>query len=126
MLAEQLPGRFRPQVVVFGRIADFYDRGSKTIIEVDGPYHNDPVQMANDSARDRHLKSLGLRTIRITNAEVLADPVAASLKVAGVMPSIWDTKGSSTELPALVNSSPDRRLARSMARATALGGASDE
>src|SRR6476620_4781556 len=51
------------------RIADFYLPEQQLIIEIDGPCH-DP---AKDRRKDeRFLKELGIRTLRLTNEQVLA------------------------------------------------------
>jgi very-short-patch-repair endonuclease len=65
--------RFRRQEVILGWIADFYCSSKKLIIEVDGGYHNEPLQQARDIRRDHIMKMHGLSTIRFANREVLSD-----------------------------------------------------
>lgn len=52
-------------------IADYYVPKFKAIIEVDGGYHNNPEQKVKDKNRDKFLKSLGIKTIRIPNKKAL-------------------------------------------------------
>ena len=52
-------------------IADFYCSKAKLVIEVDGGYH---LRIKDEDAnRDEVVKSLGLKTIRFTNEQVLND-----------------------------------------------------
>jgi len=52
-------------------VLDFYHPGRKLCIEVDGGYHR--KRKGRDGRRDRRLAQHGIRTMRITNAEVLGD-----------------------------------------------------
>ncbi|MDA3927734.1 MAG: histidinol dehydrogenase [Prolixibacteraceae bacterium] len=65
--------RFKRQHPVLYFIADFYCHQAKLIIEVDGAYHQIPVQYNYDSNRDAELESLGLRVLRFTHEQVLFD-----------------------------------------------------
>lgn len=58
-------GFFKP----FHRIADFYLKYYKLIIEIDGGYHKDTIE--KDDLKDQLWASLKFRTLRITNEEVL-------------------------------------------------------
>jgi very-short-patch-repair endonuclease len=51
--------------------ADFYLPKYNTVIEVDGNYHNEPVQIQKDNKRTAYLESIGIKVIRITNEEAL-------------------------------------------------------
>lgn len=56
----------------FHCIVDFYLPQIKTVIEIDGAYHNDPIQVFKDKGRDRYLKEKrGFKVIRIKNDDVL-------------------------------------------------------
>ena len=57
-------------------MADFYCPAAKIVIEVDGAVH-DRRQEA-DGRRDAYMAALGLKVIRISAADVLADPEAAA------------------------------------------------
>ena len=64
--------RFRKQHAIGPFVADFYCSAAKMIIEIDGATH-DRRQDA-DRTRDAYTASLGLRVIRISAADVLANP----------------------------------------------------
>lgn len=57
-----------PQVVLLGYIVDFFDASTLTVIEVDGPIHEQ--QRGYDRQRDAAMERAGYRVIRVTNAEV--------------------------------------------------------
>lgn len=66
--------RFRQQRPIGRRfIADFASLDARLVVEVDGPYHDAPLQKAEDAKRDAALATLGYKTLRFRNAEVLAD-----------------------------------------------------
>jgi len=52
-----------------GVIMDFYHRRSRLCVEVDGGAHKS--RRGPDARRDRRLLAIGIRTLRITNAEAL-------------------------------------------------------
>lgn len=52
-----------------GYIMDFFHPDAKLCVEVDGGYHRS--RKGPDARRDRRLQTAGIRTIRVTNAEVL-------------------------------------------------------
>ena len=83
--------RFRKQHPIGSYVADFYCARARTVIEIDGATHD--WRQDADGGRDAYMASLGLRVIRITAAEVLADP-------EGVADSIYrlceDVAGPST------------------------------
>lgn len=62
----QAPFVFRPQKIYF---ADFYLPKYRIVIEVDGMYHNGNDMLVRDSERDYNFKSIGIRVIRVSNAE---------------------------------------------------------
>jgi very-short-patch-repair endonuclease len=68
--------RFRRQHAIGPYVADFYCPKARLVIEIDGASHDFTVQ--HDGKRDDDLRSLGLRVIRITAAEVLTDPLACA------------------------------------------------
>ncbi len=51
------------------RIADFYLPDHRLIIEIDGPYHDAERDKIKD---ERFLQARGIRTIRLTNDDVLS------------------------------------------------------
>ena len=66
--------RVRRQHAIGSYVADFYCPAAKLVIEIDGATH-DHRQTA-DAQRDAYMGSLGLTTLRLTAADVLADPDA--------------------------------------------------
>jgi very-short-patch-repair endonuclease len=68
--------RFRKQHAIGPFVADFYCPAAKMVIEIDGATH-DRRQDA-DGRRDAYMTSLGLRVVRISAKDVLADPEAVA------------------------------------------------
>jgi very-short-patch-repair endonuclease len=63
---------FRRQVVVGHRfILDLFAPAVGLAVEVDGPYHERRAQA--DARRDRALRRLGVRVLRVREAEVLRE-----------------------------------------------------
>ena len=86
----QLGGfKFRRQAVIGSSIADFFCPQKGLVVEVDGHTHGD---VASDAARDAALAAWGLRTVRFTNTDVMAN-------VEGVLERLLDE----------LRASPDRR-----------------
>jgi len=52
---------------MYGYIADFYCPAVGLCIEVDGEYHDPEI----DSVRDQRLLAHGIRTLRLSNQEVI-------------------------------------------------------
>jgi very-short-patch-repair endonuclease len=61
--------KFRRQHPIYRYILDFYCYEKQVAIEVDGEIHI--KQKDNDNYRDEFLKSVGIRTIRIHNEEII-------------------------------------------------------
>ena len=64
------PCRFRRQKQFDRYIVDFYCGSANLAIELDGAPHFTDEGKAHDHARDAHFRSIGLRVIRFTNADV--------------------------------------------------------
>ena len=69
--------KFRRQHPIGALVADFYCAELALILEVDGGIHLDPEQHDRDRERELVLQDLGLRVVRITNAQVATDLDAA-------------------------------------------------
>jgi very-short-patch-repair endonuclease len=71
--------KFRRQHVIAGSILDFYCAELWLAVEVDGAVHEG--RRADDHQRDGHLALLGVRVVRLPNADVLQrlDAVVAQL-----------------------------------------------
>ena len=54
-------------------VVDFICLSKKLIIELDGGYHDEPIQRINDSERDESLYQAGYTVLRISNKEVYWD-----------------------------------------------------
>ena len=65
-----LPYVVKRQHVIDNYIVDFYCDKTKTVIELDGSQHFEESGIADDIARDEHLRSLGLRVLRYSNADI--------------------------------------------------------
>jgi very-short-patch-repair endonuclease len=61
---------FHRQVPISHFIVDFYCHEIMLAIEVDGSIHNTIQQKAKDIERQYHLEQLGVRFIRINNADI--------------------------------------------------------
>ena len=65
--------KFLRQHIIGDYIVDFVSRTGGLIIEVDGGYHSEPRQQADDEMREKALEEMGYHVIRFTNEEVLND-----------------------------------------------------
>lgn len=72
--SRQVLGRkFRRQHSIANYIVDFYCAPEKLIIELDGGVHDHPEQTIYDRRRDKFLKSLGFKILRINNELVFCN-----------------------------------------------------
>ena len=70
---EQLGVKFRRQYGIGNYITDFYCPQLKLVIEVDGGQHYTEEGLEYDKIREEYMKSLGIKTIRFSNADVLTN-----------------------------------------------------
>jgi len=63
--------KFRRQHPIHRYILDFYCHEKKLAIEVDGKIHQNKYDQ--DEYRDKYLQSIGIKTVRVTNDEILQD-----------------------------------------------------
>ena len=68
----RLGWKFRRQHVIAGYIVDFYCSVLRLVVEVDGSVHD--TRDLEDRQRDAALASLGVRTLRVPNADILERP----------------------------------------------------
>ena len=61
--------KFRKQHPIFRYIVDFYCHKCLLAVEIDGDIHK--LRKDYDEYRDKYLKSIGIKTLRFTNKEVL-------------------------------------------------------
>jgi very-short-patch-repair endonuclease len=68
--------RFRKQHAIGPYVADFHCPAAKLVVEIDGATHDARQQL--DANRGAYMASLGLKVIRISAPDVLADPEAVA------------------------------------------------
>jgi very-short-patch-repair endonuclease len=91
----QRPGglKFRKQHPIDGIVTDFFCHAASLAIEVDGITHDMSDQPEYDERRDAMLAQQGIRTLRITARDVLADldaavtTIVAAASAANPLPS---------------------------------------
>ena len=81
--ARQLGVEVRRQVVLGNYIADFVVPSAKLIIEIDGRYHRE--RRVADARRDRALRRLGYRVLRLEADLVLGAPEEAMARVRAAL-----------------------------------------
>lgn len=64
---------FRRQHIIGDYIVDFACVEKKLVIEIDGAYHAEPRQAADDSLRSEWLEQRGYEVIRFSNKQVLQE-----------------------------------------------------
>ena len=64
---------FRRQHPIGDYIADFICLKRKLVIEVDGGYHNEPIQQQDDQVRTEFMERKGYTVIRFKNEEISND-----------------------------------------------------
>ena len=74
--------RFRRQHPIGPYILDFYSASAKLCIEIDGPSHAEPAQIAHDRQRTRWLEGQGIRVLRFTADQILHDGKLVSIRDA--------------------------------------------
>ena len=86
----QLNGfKFRRQTRIGAAIADFLCPQKGLIVEVDGETHVDP---AADALRTARLEALGLRVLRVTNADVMRNLEGVRTLLLNVLESLPDRR----------------------------------
>lgn len=68
--ANKLDVHFRRQQVIAGFIVDFYCHKADLVIELDRSIHDEEEQKKIDIEREKALKEMGLRVVRLRNEEV--------------------------------------------------------
>jgi very-short-patch-repair endonuclease len=86
--------RVRRQHAIGPFVADFYCPAARVVIEIDGATHDQRQEV--DGRRDAYVTSLGLRVVRISATDVLADPEAVA---DGIFRLCEDLAGPSTTQP---------------------------
>ena len=65
--------KFRRQHSIKNYIVDFYCAQHKLIIELDGNYHDEPLQQEKDTIRDQELIKMDLTVLRYENKYVFEE-----------------------------------------------------
>lgn len=65
-----LPTMIHRQKIIGPYIVDFYIADAKLVIELDGAQHYDIEGKQSDEIRDAFMRSLGLKVLRYSNADV--------------------------------------------------------
>lgn len=76
--------KFRRQHPVGQFVVDFYCAEARLVIEIDGKIHYARVE--EDAERQQYLESLGLRVLRVSNEEVLANVEQVLERIIGYLP----------------------------------------
>ncbi|MBQ0115760.1 MAG: DUF559 domain-containing protein [Bacteroidales bacterium] len=95
--ANGLGYKFRQQHIIEDFIVDFYCNDKKLTIEIDGGYHNAPIQMKSDQDRTARLNELGYTEIRFTNDEVIANLDAVIDKIVSTCNQLPSLQGRAGE-----------------------------
>jgi len=75
--------RFLRQYSVGSYVLDFYCPERRLAIEVDGGQHADAYSQQHDAHRDKYLKELNIRVIRLWNNDVLQNIDGVGQKIKG-------------------------------------------
>ena len=78
--ANKLGVRFRRQQIIAGFIVDFYCHRAALVVEVDGDIHD--LQQEEDVRREKALRELGLRIIRVRNDKIMRDDSRSAVVVS--------------------------------------------
>ncbi len=70
---DSLGVRFRRQYGIGNYITDFYSPSLKLVIELDGSQHFTPEALEYDKIREEFMKSLGIKTLRFNNNDVMSN-----------------------------------------------------
>ena len=77
--------KFRRQQLMLGYIADFYCEEANLCVEVDGSSHRNVLAEEWDQLRDQVCANKGIKVLRISNEDVLADVDVALGKISAML-----------------------------------------
>jgi very-short-patch-repair endonuclease len=86
----RLGAKFRRQFRLEDGVLDFYCFQHRLALELDGGVHSQIDQMRRDAKKEDHLRSLGIRLLRIPNDMVLEHPEEFLRKVIEAMRKVGD------------------------------------
>ena len=84
--------KFRREHPVPPYTLDFFCVELGLVIEIDGQPHLTPEGIAHERIRDRFLKSLGYKILRITGYEILRDSNAARDRIVGFVEFVLEDR----------------------------------
>ena len=93
------PLRFRRQAPLGNYIPDFYCAKAKLVIELDGDYHGDTLQMKEDAARTKDLERMGLYVLRFQNRDVVKNLYGVTLEIDRVVKERLKQRGTTPQSP---------------------------
>ena len=85
---KKLDVKFRRQHIIDQFIVDFVCLSKKLIIEIDGGYHDKPLQKESDALRTQILNEFGYKVIRFKNEEVIGAIEMVVNKIEQVLKSL--------------------------------------
>ena len=97
--------KFRRQHIVGEYITDFIILKHKSIIEIDGKYHQEAEQVIKDTQRTQYLEQKGYTVIRFTNEEVFNHMEDVINKIKGTIMAI-DSHNTPPIAGSQINTSP--------------------
>ena len=77
--------KFRRQHAIGPYVVDFACTAARLVLEVDGPSHSIPEQIAFDAQRTQFLEAAGWRVLRIANSDALYDLGAAGARILNAL-----------------------------------------
>ena len=86
----RLGAKFRRQFRLENGVLDFHFFEHRLAIELDGGVHSQIDRMRRDAKKEDHLRTLGIRLLRIQNAMVLEHPDGFVRKVIDAMGTVRD------------------------------------
>jgi very-short-patch-repair endonuclease len=66
--------KFRRQHPIDSFVLDFYAPELRLAVELDGDVHDIPARQAADTRRQKHLETMGISFVRVTNRELTLSP----------------------------------------------------
>ena len=73
--------RFLRQKPILHYIADFFCHELSLVVEIDGASHNASDAIEHDLRRDRDMKAIGLKVVRLWDHDVLKYPLASAARI---------------------------------------------
>ncbi|MFA7262266.1 MAG: DUF559 domain-containing protein [Caulobacter sp.] len=75
----------RRQAPIGPYVIDFAHHSASLVIEIDGPWHDEPETQLRDIERDAWLKSQGYRVLRFTSREAFENPYGVADQISALI-----------------------------------------